>query len=102
MYSVIIAAAALVATFLQTKTSAKEVGRTNHAAMAWWNTEDELVSEQRWWWRRWMTRRMLRSWRDQEIAEGIRHVQTVLVSWLLLLGISIVVLAKALWDMEIG
>ena len=53
--------------------------------MEWCNAEDELVAEQRRWWDRWTTRRQLRTWRDQETAEAIRHVQTVLLSWMLLL-----------------
>lgn len=99
MIPVLVALVALVATFLQTKTSAKEVGRANRAAVDWWNAEDELVAEQRWWWRRWATRRQLRSWRDQETAEGIRHVQTVLVSWILLLVVALAGLVKALSDL---
>lgn len=39
MLSVMLAAGALVATLLQTKTSAKEVGRANRAAMEWWDAE---------------------------------------------------------------
>ena len=99
MLSVIVSLVALVATVLQTKTSGKEVGRANRAAVTWWNAEDQLVAEQRWWWRRWSTRRELRSWRDQETAEGIRHVQTVLVSWVLLLLVASTSFAKALWDL---
>ena len=57
MLSVIVALVALVATVLQTKTSGKEVGKANRAAVTWWNAEDELVAEQRWWWRQWSTRR---------------------------------------------
>lgn len=98
MLSAMLAAGALVATFLQAKTSAKEVGRANRAASQWWDAEDELVAEQRWWWRRWATRRLLRSWRDQETAQAIRHVQTVLVSWMLLLLVAVVALGRALWD----
>lgn len=99
MLSVIVALVALVATVLQTKTSGKEVGRANRAAVTWWNAEDELVAEQRWWWRQWSTRRELRSWRDQETAEGIRHVQTVLLSWVLLLLVALTSLVAALWDL---
>jgi hypothetical protein len=98
MLSVLVALVALVATSLQTKTSGKEVGRANRAAVDWWNAEDELVGEQRWWWRRWATRRQLRSWRDQETADGLRHVQTVLVSWMLLLLVAMAGLAKAASD----
>lgn len=98
MLSVILSAMALVATFLQIKTSGREVGRANRSALEWWNTEDALVEEQRWWWRRWATRRQLRSWRDQDIAEGIRHVQTVMVSWGLLLIVAGAAFVKALHD----
>jgi len=98
MFSAMLAAAVLVATFLQTKTSAKEVSRANRSAMEWWDAEDQLVAEQRWWWRRWATRRLLRSWRDQDTAEAIRHVQTVLVSWMMLLIVALVALGRAIWD----
>lgn len=99
MLSVLVALLALVATFLQTKTSGKEVSRANRAAVEWWTAEDELVAEQRRWWGRWATRRQLRSWRDQETAEGIRPVQTVLVSWMLLLLVALAGLVKAVWDL---
>lgn len=98
MLSAVLAFLALVAIFLQTKTSAKEVGRANRAAVDWWNAEDELAAEQRWWWHRWTTRRQLRAWRNQEIAQGIRAVQTVLVSWMLLLVVALGALGSALWD----
>lgn len=98
MFTVVVALVVLVATFLQTKTSAREVGRANRSAVDWWNTEDELVAEQRSWWRRWATRRELRSWRDQETAESIRHVQTVLVSWMLLMSAALAGLLKAVWE----
>jgi len=98
MFSVVIAAGALAATLLQTMTSAKEVGRANRSAVEWWHAEDELVAEERWWWRRWATRRQLRSWRDQDTADAIRHVQMVLVSWMLLVVVAIAALGKALWD----
>jgi hypothetical protein len=68
------------------------------AAMEWCNAEDELVAEQRRWWDRWTTRRQLRTWRDQETAEAIRHVQTVLLSWMLLVVVAIGSLCAALWD----
>lgn len=97
MFSVLLAAGVLVATVVQTRTSAREVGRANRAAMDWWDAEDQLVAEQRWWWRRWATRRTLRSWRDQETAESIRHVQAVLVSWMLLLIAAVAALLRALW-----
>ena len=102
MLSMMLAVGALVATFLQTRTSAKEVGRANRSAMEWWNAEDQLVAEQRWGWRRWATRRLLRSWRDQETAGAISHVQTVLVSWMLLLAVALVALGRALWDWVAG
>ncbi|GAA5036746.1 hypothetical protein GCM10023258_39770 [Terrabacter aeriphilus] len=98
MFTVVVALLALVATFLQTKTSGREAGRAYRAAVDWWNSEDELVAEQRWWWRRWATRRELRSWRDQDTAAGIRHVQSVLVGWMLLLLVAIMGLGKAIWD----
>lgn len=98
MLSVALAAMGLVATFLQTRTSAKELGRANRAAIDWWNAEDELAAEQTWWWHRWTTRRQLRRWRDQETADAIRHVQTVLVSWILLLVVALAALCRALFD----
>ena len=83
---------------MQTKTSGREVGRANRAAMNWWTAEDELVGEQRPW-KRWRTRRVLRSWRDQETAEAIQHVQQVLLSWVVLLLASLIAFGAGVVDL---
>ena len=102
MFSVILAGAVLLATMMQTKTSAREVGRANRAAVDWWTAEDELVGERRWWWQRWSTRRQLRSWRDRDTADAIRHVQTVLASWVLLVIVAAAAFVRAAWDWVSG
>lgn len=70
MMSVLISVLVLVATVLQPKVSAKEVGDARRPAMDWWNAEDELVSEHRFWWRRLHVRCELKSWRDDETARA--------------------------------
>lgn len=98
MTAILISATVLIATCIQAVTSAREVGRGWKSAVEWWGVEDTIVQEQRWWWQRWVTRRELRSWRDPETARGIRHVQMVLVSWLLLMGASFVAFVRAVMD----
>lgn len=95
MLSLIISALVLVATFLQTKVAAKESGDAHRAAMDVWNIEDELIAEQRFWWRRRAARRELKGMRDQETAKSIKHVETVLISWALLLLASAAALIGA-------
>ncbi len=98
MTSVVISLIALVATFLQARIAARDAAAERRRAMAWWNAEDALVAEHRFWWRRLRVRRELRSWRDSEVASDIRHVETVLASWLLLLAASGLALARSLWE----
>lgn len=88
MTAIMIPFLVLVATCVQTYTSAKEVGAARRDALDWWDAEDQLVAEHRWWWRRWRVRRELRSWRDADIRLGIRHLQLVLGSWVLLVAAS--------------
>ena len=95
MLSLIITALVLVATFLQTKLAAKESGDAHRAAMDVWNIEDELIAEERFWWRKRAARRELKSMRDQETAKSIKHVETVLISWALLLLASAAALIGA-------
>lgn len=97
MFSVVFAIGVLAATLIQAVTSAKEVGRANRSAVDWWNAEDELVAEERWWCR-WATRRQLRSWRDQDTADSIRHVHMVLISWLILVVVAVAAFGKASLD----
>jgi hypothetical protein len=87
MLAIFVSLLVLVATFLQTKLSAKEAGDAHRAAVDVWNVEDELVAEQRWWRRR-AARRQLRAMRDEGTAHAIRHVETVLLSWAMLLVAS--------------
>ena len=102
MLSVVISLFALVATFLQAKLAARDAGDARRASMDWWNAEDALVAEHRFWWRRLRVRRELRLWRDSSVAKDIQHVETVLASWLLLLTASGLALVKSLWDLFVG
>ena len=101
MLSILISALVLTATFLQTKLSAREAGDAHRAAMDVWNVEDELVAEQRWWRQR-AARRELRGMRDQATAKSIRHVETVLVSWAMLLIAAVAALIGSLVEFAGG
>lgn len=100
MLSVFISAAVLVATFLQTRLSAKDMGDARRSAMDWWTAEDQLVAEHRLWWQRRRVRRELKSWRDPQTAKSIRHVEVALISWVLLLVASAAALGKSLWELR--
>ena len=96
MLTLIITALVLVATFLQTKVAAKESGDAHRAAMDVWTIEDDLIAEERFWWRKRAARRELKGMRDQETAKSIKHVETVLLSWGLLLLASVAALIGAI------
>ena len=97
MLSIFVSALVLAATFLQTRMSAKEAGDAHREAMDTWNVEDELVAEHQWWRHR-SVRRELAEMRDEETARAIRHVETVLASWAMLLLAALAALVGSLWD----
>lgn len=82
----VIPLAALVGTLLQTYTSMKDAGRAHRAVVADWVAEDELVdSTSRW--RpilRWRTRRELVAMRPTDVHKTIRHLNIVIIGWMLL------------------
>jgi hypothetical protein len=98
MTTTLIALIVLVATCIQTFTSVKELGRSRRKAVDWWDAEDQLVEEHRWWRKR-TVRRELKSWRDPGVHRDIRHLQLALLSWVLLVfaAASSTVVSVASW-----
>lgn len=77
---------AILATFLQTYTSLKELGRARKSEVEWWITEDELVDEIPAWKpiEKRRGRRTLVSMRPADVDKEIRHMNRVLLGWVLL------------------
>jgi hypothetical protein len=77
---------ALVGTLLQTYTSMKELGRAHRLVVDDWSTEDELVDAASRW--RPLIRRRVRkeivAMRPVEVHRTIRHLNMVLLGWLML------------------
>jgi hypothetical protein len=77
---------ALIGTLLQTYTSMKEAGRDNRAVVDDWFTEDELVDAVSRWRPvlRLRTRREVVAMRPTEVHRTIRHLNLVLLGWVML------------------
>ena len=77
---------ALAGTLLQTYTSMKEIGRVHRPVVADWLAEDELVDDASRWRPlvRRRTRRDVVAMRPPEVHRTIRHLNLVLLGWVLL------------------
>lgn len=83
------------AAMLQSYTSAKELGKPRKAELEWWITEDELIDEIPPWKpiEKRRGRRMLVKMRPEDVAREIRHMNLVLIGWVMLdfaAGIAVV------------
>lgn len=81
--AILITTVVLVATLIQTWSSAIELGRANRPAVDWMNAEDDLINAEPRLQRR-RARRDLRAERDAQLHTEIRRIKLTLASWIML------------------
>lgn len=96
--AVLVPLLAFLATSLQTYTSAKELGAARKPEVEWWNTEDELIEEIPSWRpiKRFRTRRVLVKMRPEDVHMVIRHMELVLLGWVLLDAAALLAVANVI------